>query len=217
MIRQSTDSNSRILRARIVLRTLKRLFPHAGIILNYSNPWELLVAVILSAQCTDTAVNKVTTTLFKKYKTIDDYIAAPTRELESDIFSAGFYRVKTRSIKGAAKKIKKEYSGEVPHLFHELLTLPGVGRKTAHVVLGNAYGIVEGIAVDTHVKRLARVYGLTDQFDPDKIEHDLMLLFPKNEWFSLTYRMIEYGRLFCSARRHAHDQCPLGKALMNIS
>src|SRR3989344_1159178 len=178
-------------RARIVVRELKKLFPHAGMMLRYSNNWELLVAVMLSAQCTDKKVNEVTASLFKKYRTLDEYVHSTPREFEKDIYSTGFYRNKTKNILAAAKMIKKEYDGKIPRTMGEILKIPGVARKTANVVLGNAYGVVEGISVDTHVRRLSRLLELTKENAPEKIERDLMEIFPQSEWFNLTYRFIE--------------------------
>jgi endonuclease-3 len=198
-------------KARHILVALKKLFPKAGIMLRYSNNWELLVAVILSAQCTDKKVNEVTAALFKKYPHFSDYCRAFPKEFEKDVHSAGFYRMKTKHILASAKIIRERFGGRVPNTMEDLLTLPGVARKTANVVLGNAFGVVEGIAVDTHVKRLSRVLGLSRHDNTDRIEKDLMALFPKKEWFSLTYRLIEYGRKYCPARRHDHAKCPLSK------
>ncbi len=198
-------------RARIILRALKKLFPHATIALKYGNNWELLVAVILSAQCTDKMVNKITPALFKKYRTLKNYVKADPQEFEGYVHSCGFYRTKTKNILAAAKLIKEKFGGKVPKTMEEILTVPGVARKTANVVLGNAYGVVEGIAVDTHVKRLSRVLGLTRHTDPVKIERDLMELLPKKEWFAFTYRLIDYGRKYCVARSHRHEECPLTK------
>jgi len=194
-------------RARRILNALKKLFPDAHIALTFSNHWELLVAVILSAQCTDKKVNEVTLHLFKKYRALDDYIHANAREFEQDIRSTGFFRNKTKHILAAAKIIKEKYRGAIPERMEDLLTLPGVARKTANVVLANAYGFVEGIAVDTHVKRLSKLLGLTDNTNPDKIEKDLMALLPKKEWFDFTYRLIEFGRAYCPARAHDHNRC----------
>jgi len=193
----------------IIVRKLKRLFPDAKIVLCYGNPWELLVAVMLSAQCTDVMVNRVTKTLFKKYRTLDDYVKADIREFEKDIHSTGFYRVKAKHILEAAQIVRHRFGGRVPSSMEHLISLPGVARKTANVVLGNAYGIVEGIAVDTHVIRLSRVWGLTQHKDPQKIEKDLMGLLPRDEWFGFTYLTIEYGRKYCIARKHHHERCPL--------
>lgn len=194
-----------------ILSVLKRLFPDAGMILNYRTGWECMVAVQLSAQCTDKKVNEVTGRLFKKYKTLDDYVRANPREFEQDIFQTGFYRNKTKNILAAAKMVKKEYKGEIPRTMTEILTIPGVARKTANVVLGNVYGVVEGIAVDTHVRRLARQLGLSSHDDPKKIELDLMALYPKKEWFPLTYRLIEYGRKYAPAHKKNHAGEPLEK------
>jgi len=198
-------------RAKKISLVLKKLFPHAKIALNYSNNWELLVAVILSAQCTDKKVNEVTEKLFKKYKKLDDYINANPKEFEKDIKPTGFYKNKTKNILLAAKIIKEKFNGQIPKTMEEMLTLPGVARKTANVVLGNAYGIVEGIAVDTHVRRFAIKFNLTDHKDPVKIERDLMDIFPRKEWFSITYRLIEYGRKICPARKHDCSNHPLTK------
>ncbi len=200
-------------RVGVILKELKRLYPHAKIVLNYSNPWELLVAVILSAQCTDKKVNEVTAKLFPKYRTLEDYVKADPREFEQDIYSTGFYRAKAKNILSTAKIIKEKYKGRVPDTMEELLTLPGVARKTANIVLGNVYKKYVGIAVDTHVKRLSIVLGLTVQTDPNKIEQELMKIIPENEWFITTYRLISYGREYCVAKGHNHTECPLSKVL----
>ena len=194
-----------------IVRALKKLLPHAKITLKYDSNWELLVAVILSAQCTDKKVNEVTEQLFKKYRTLDDYVRANPKEFEQDIKSTGFYRNKARNILAAAKIVKEKFAGQIPRTMNEILILPGVARKTANVVLGNAYGVVEGIAVDTHVRRLTKKLGLTKYEDPKKIERDLMAILPKREWFDFTYRMIDYGRKYCPARPHDHVNCPLRK------
>lgn len=198
-------------RAAKITAALKKLLPNAKIALNYSNNWELLVAVILSAQCTDKKVNEVTAKLFKKYRKLDDYVNADRKEFEKDVKSTGFYRAKAKNILRSAKIVKEKFGGKIPRTMEEILTLPGVARKTANVVLGNAYGVVEGIAVDTHVRRLSKLLGLTEHDDPVKIEKDLMQILPKKEWFDFTYRMIEYGRKYCPAKPHDHSQCPLGK------
>lgn len=192
-----------------MLRVLKKLFPKTGMMLHYANNWELLVAVILSAQCTDKKVNEVTATLFKKYRTLDDYARAKQKEFEKDIYATGFFRNKAKNILAAAKIIQKQFGGRVPRTMKEMLTIPGVARKTANVVLGNAYGVMEGIAVDTHVRRLARLHGLTNHTDPVKIEQDLMAIVPKKDWFLYTYYLIDYGRKYCPARAHDHAACPL--------
>ena len=175
-------------------RKLKKLFPEAKCALDFSNDWELMVAVQLSAQCTDKMVNRVTPALFQKYKKLEDYVRADPREFEQDIFRTGFYRNKTKNILAAAKMVKEKFHGKIPKTMPEILQIPGVARKTANVVLGNAHGVVEGIAVDTHVKRLARVLGLSDEKTPEKIERDLMQIIPKKQWFESTYLLIEYGR-----------------------
>jgi len=205
-----TEKRRRKLRAGVVLRKLKKLFPRAGMMLTYRNNWELLVAVELSAQCTDKKVNQVTPVLFARYPTLDDYVTADPHEFEQLIYQTGFFRSKTKNILAAAKLVKQKFHGVLPKTMEEMLTIPGVGRKTASVVLGNAYGVTEGIAVDTHVKRLTRVLGLTDKTDVVKIERDLMELIPKNEWFHSTYLFIEYGRAYCPARKHDTKTCPLG-------
>ena len=200
-------------RALKIIRVLRKLFPNAKIALRYSNNWELLVAVELSAQCTDKKVNEVTRSLFKKYRKLDDYIKADSREFENDIHPCGFYRAKAKNILAAAKVVKEKFHGKLPRTMAETITVPGVGRKSANVILGNAYGVIEGIAVDTHVKRLARVLGLSDEKTPEKIEQDLMRIVPKKEWLAITYLLIEYGRKYCVARPHRHELCPLTKIL----
>lgn len=200
-------------RIKRIFRTLNALFPNPKIALRYRNDWELLVAVELSAQCTDKKVNEVTPTLFKKYRKLADYIRANPREFERDIHPCGFFRAKTRNILAAAKVVKEKFGGRLPKTMKEMVTVPGVGRKSANVILGNAYDVVEGIAVDTHVKRLARVLGLSRERTPEKIERDLMAIIPKKDWFKATYLLIEYGRKYCPARPHRHELCPLTKIL----
>ena len=200
-------------RARVVLGKLGKLFPNAKIALKYRTPWELLVAVQLSAQCTDKKVNEVTPALFKKYRKLADYVRADPREFEKDIHACGFYRAKTRNILAAAKYIKSKYKGKLPQTMAEMMHVPGVGRKSANVILGNAYGVVEGIAVDTHVMRLSRVLGLSNEKTPEKIEKDLMAIIPQKDWFKATYLLIEYGRNYCPARPHNHARCPLTPVL----
>jgi len=190
-----------------ILSLLKKHYPNAKIVLNYSNPWELLVSVILSAQCTDKRVNIVTQTLFAKYKTTSYYSHVKQEEFEQDIKSTGFYRNKAKNIIAAAKLIQEKFNGKIPKTMEEMLTIPGVARKTANVVLGNTHQIVEGIAVDTHVIRLSQRLGFSDQKDPVKIEKDLMQLFPKEEWFGLTYRLIDHGRAICEAKKPKCDEC----------
>lgn len=198
-------------RARRSIRLLKKKFPHARIVLKFSNPWELLVAVMLSAQCTDKKVNEVTALLFKKYATLDDYAHADKKEFERIVKPTGFYHAKTRHVLETAKMIKENFGGSVPRTMKEMLTLKGVARKTANVVLGNAYGIVEGIAVDTHVRRLSQRLGFSASNKPEKIEQDLLSLIPKKDWFNTTYLLIEHGRALCTAKNPRCDLCPLNK------
>src|SRR3989344_5520786 len=203
-------------RAQNIVRILKKAYPNAHIALKFSNSWELLVAVILSAQCTDKKVNEITERLFKKYPTLDDYVAASVRqrtvkEFERDIHAAGFYRAKTKSILTTAKLVKEKFGGAIPRDMQDILTLRGVARKTANVVLGNAYGVVKGIAVDTHVRRLATRLGLTRSHDPVKIEQELMAVLPKKDWFTTTYLLIDHGRAVCTAKDPRCDLCPLAK------
>lgn len=200
-------------RIKIILKELKRLFPKAEIALDYGNNWELMVAVQLSAQCTDKKVNQVTPALFAKYKILSDYADADQAEFEKDIHPTGFFREKAKRIIAAANMVRDDFGGTIPRTMEDMLKLPGVARKTANVVLGNAYGVVDGIAVDTHVIRLSNILGLTKHKDPVKIERDLMALIPKSEWFPFTYRLIDYGRAYCVARRHDHAHCPLAIAL----
>ncbi|MEK7503335.1 MAG: endonuclease III [Patescibacteria group bacterium] len=193
-----------------ILKELKKDYLGAKIALKYGNNIQLLVAVILSAQCTDKKVNEVTESLFNKYKSASDFANANPKVLEKEIHSCGFYRAKAKSIIESAKKIQKEFGGKVPKTIKEILTLRGVARKTANVVLGNAYGVVEGIAVDTHVKRFAGYCGLSTHKDPVKIEHDLMRLFPKKDWFKLTYMIIDHGRSW-RANKKSHSSCGICK------
>jgi len=203
-------------RARIVVRQLKKLFPDAKIALNFSNDWELLVAVILSAQCTDKKVNEVTAKLFAKYRTLDDYVKADVKVFEKDIYQTGFYRAKAKNILASAKLLKEKYHGKMPCTMEEMLEFPGVARKTANIVLFNACKVVVGIPVDTHVKRLSKLLGLTDNLDPVKIEQDLMEILPKKEWGTISYRLIEYGRQYCPAKKHDHENCPLSIILGKV-
>lgn len=196
-------------RVREIIKRLNEEYPNARIVLKYSNPLELLIAVILSAQCTDKKVNEVTQELFKKYKSVYDYANVPLEELEKDIRPTGFYRNKAKNIKGAANMLIEDFGGEIPSIMEEITKLPGVARKTANVVLGNAFGVVEGIAVDTHVKRLAGRLNLSKNRDPEKIERDLMDIVPRDNWFRLTYLLIEHGRAVCDAKKPKCDICVL--------
>lgn len=192
-------------------RALKKLFPNAAIELNFNSPLELLVAVQLSAQCTDKMVNKITEKLFKKYKTLDAYCKAKPLEFEQDIKSSGFYKAKTKNILAAAKMIKNEFGGQVPKTIEEMLRLPGVARKTATVVLKEAHGVIAGVTVDTHVIRFVQRFDLSDYKDPVRIEKDLMLLLPKAEWSHFTHRVIHYGRYLAPARVYDTTRDPLIK------
>jgi endonuclease-3 len=196
--------------ARIVAG-LKKLYPEAKTVLRHASPWELYIAVVLSAQTTDKKVNEVTDRLFKKYKTLDDYVSADPEAFEREIKEVNFYRNKAKSILRAAKIVKEQFGGEVPRTMEALQSLPGAGRKTANVIQSQAYGIAEGIAVDTHVMRLSRRWGLTDETDPDKIEQDLVMILPKKEWPYFNVRVVDYGRDHCSARPHPHEACPLSR------
>lgn len=186
---------------------LKRLYPSARIALGYESEFQLLVAVILSAQTTDVGVNKVTPVLFERFPTPDALAAADPAEIEEIVHPTGFFRNKTKNIMGAARRIVAEYGGRVPDTMEDLLTLPGVARKTANIVLYNAFGKAEGVAVDTHVFRLARRLGFSAHEDTGKVERDLMALFPRDEWGALTYRLIEHGRAICDAKRPICGQC----------
>lgn len=201
-------------RAEIVNKELTKIFPTPQVELNYSNVWELLVAVILSAQCTDKRVNIVTANLFKKYPTLEDYCSALQEEFENDIHSAGFYRNKAKNILAAARIVLDTYHGAVPKAMHELLTIPGVARKTANVILNDGYDIQEGIIVDTHVIRLANKFGLTDEKDPVKIEKDLMAIVPKSEWKYFAHRLVHYGRRISPAHKIKDSSDPVSQALL---
>jgi endonuclease-3 len=196
-------------RAPEIVRILSETYTDAKVALNFSNALEMLVATILSAQSTDVNVNKVTETLFEKYRTAEDYLRVPEDELKADIKSTGFFNQKATAIREACRRIVEVYDGKVPDTMEDLLTLRGAARKTANIVLGNAYGKVEGIAVDTHVKRVSNRLGFTTQSDPDKIEQDLMHLIPRERWFNFTYVLIDHGRALCIARRPLCEQCPV--------
>ena len=194
-----------------IIRLLEKEHPDAKIALGYTNPLELLIATILSAQCTDKRVNIVTKTLFKKYKTPKDYAKSDIKELEEDIKSTGFYRNKAKNIKKCCQLLIEKFNSQVPKTMGELLELPGVARKTANIVLSNAYGITEGIAVDTHVRRLAKRLGLTETENPDKIERDLMETVPKTQWMRITDLLIFHGRRVCLAKSPKCESCVLNK------
>jgi endonuclease III len=198
-------------RVREVIRRLKRAYPDAKCSLNHSNPFELLVATILSAQCTDERVNIVTSDLFRKYRKPEDYLKVSPRELEKDIQSTGFFRNKTKSIQGTSKVLTEQYGGTVPHTMDELLELPGVARKTANVVLGNAFNIKAGVVVDTHVTRLSHRLDFTQQKTAEKIEHELIQVVPKKDWVIFPHLLISHGRKICKARNPLCDQCAVEK------
>lgn len=192
-----------------ILNILSKAYPDAKIALHFSNPLEMLVSTILSAQCTDERVNLVTKDLFKKYKTPEDYAKSEINELEAMIRSTGFYRSKAKNIRNACQIIVEKFDSKVPRTMNELTSLPGIGRKTANIILSNSYGVIEGIAVDTHVARVSKRLELTNAKEPDKIEQDLMKLIKKESWVSFTYQMIEHGRKICNARKPLCNQCLL--------
>ena len=202
------DNKTRVLK---IIELLEKEHSDAKIALDYANPLELLVATILSAQCTDKRVNIVTKVLFKKYRKPEDYANADLEELEEDIRSTGFYRNKARNIKKCCQILVKRFNSQVPRTMEELLELPGVARKTANIVLSNAYGVVEGIAVDTHVRRLAGRLGLSEHKNPNKIESDLMRIVPKTHWKRITDLLIFHGRKICAARKPKCGICALNK------
>ncbi|NTU73358.1 endonuclease III [Candidatus Roizmanbacteria bacterium] len=192
-----------------IIHILRGLFPQVTTALHYSTPWELLVAVILSAQTTDKMVNKVTPGLFRKYPTVSAFAHADVNEISSNIHAIGFHQTKARYLVESARKISDQYHGVVPRTVEELVSLSGVGKKTANVVLGVAFGIPSGIAVDTHVMRLSRQLGLTTAKTPEKIEEELQKIVPKHKWIEFSLLLIEYGRAYCPARSHDHNNCPL--------
>lgn len=198
-------------RVRSIIRTLKRSYPDAKCSLNHSNAFELLVATILSAQCTDERVNIVTADLFRKYRKPEDYLNVSPNELQQDIRTTGFFRNKARSIQGTAKVLTEEYRGRVPKTMDELLELPGVARKTANVVLGNAFGVTSGIVVDTHVTRLSRRLGFTKEKHAEKIENDLIPIVPKKDWVIFSHLLIYHGRRICKARNPLCQDCVVEK------
>lgn len=192
-----------------IIRRLKREYPDAHCALVHGSAFELLIATILSAQCTDERVNIVTANLFRKYRTPQDYLATPPEELERDIHSTGFFRNKAKNIQGACEKITKNFGGEIPRSMDELLTLNGVARKTANVVLGNAFGIASGVVVDTHVARLSNRLGLTEQSAAEKIEKNLQSLVPEKDWIMFPHWLIAHGRKICQARKPKCGECVL--------
>jgi len=202
-------ANERKARVERILASLDRMYPGVTCALHHSNAWELLVATILSAQCTDKRVNLVTPGLFRKHPTVQDFAAAKQEELAQDIRSTGFFNNKAKSVIGAARKILSEFGGEVPREMEQLLTVPGAARKTANVVLGTAFGIASGVVVDTHVQRIARRLDLTRNTDPVKIEKDLMKCIPQNKWILFAHQLIHHGRALCVARNPKCAECGL--------
>jgi endonuclease-3 len=203
------NAAERAARVKKILATLDKMYPNATCALHHSNAWELLVATILSAQCTDKRVNMVTPALFKKYPTIHDFANVSQDELAQDIKSTGFFNNKARSIIGAAKKILSDFGGEIPQDIDKLLTVPGAARKTANVVLGCAFGIASGIVVDTHVQRISHRLDLTKETEPVKIEKDLMKIIPKEKWILFSHQIIHHGRALCVARNPKCAECRL--------
>jgi endonuclease III len=193
----------------VVLERLKAEYPDAHCALNHDSPYQLIVATILSAQCTDARVNLVTPALFRRYPSVHELARADRSELEEMIKSTGFFRNKAKSLIGMAQAVVADHAGALPRSMDELRALPGVGRKTANVVLGNAFGLNEGITVDTHVTRLSRLLGLTRETDAEKIERDLMKVIPRDDWTLVSHLLIEHGRTVCIARRPQHDRCVL--------
>lgn len=207
---------TKLARLKKLIQILRKTYPNARVELNYSNPLELLVATILSAQCTDKRVNMVTAELFKKYRTAADYANADLATLEQEIKTTGFYRNKARTLKALGQQLVERHGGKVPNSMDELTKLPGVGRKTANVLLGNAFGINEGIVVDTHVTRLAQRLGLTTQKDAEKIEQDLMQLVPRKLWTDFAHWLIWHGRRRCYARKPDCEHCEIAKLCPRI-
>jgi endonuclease-3 len=208
-VRRPRTAVERTGRIQAILEALGRLYPAATCALQHADAWQLLVATILSAQCTDKRVNLVTPALFRKYPTVLDFAAVSQEELAAEIRSTGFFNNKAKSIIGAARRILSEFGGKVPGTMEEMLTIPGAARKTANVVLGTAFGVPSGIVVDTHVQRLARRLDLTKEDDPVKIEKDLMRVIPKDRWILFSHQTIHHGRNLCVARKPRCVECPL--------
>lgn len=210
MVETETEAEKKA-RVLEIIELLEKQYPKAKTALHYSSPLEILVATILSAQCTDKRVNIVTKSLFKKYKTAEDYANADLNELEQEIRSTGFYRNKAKNIKNTGRMLVEKFDSQVPNTMEQILELPGVARKTANIVLSNAYGVIVGIAVDTHVRRLAMRLGLTENKNPNKIEKDLMQIVPKSHWKRINNLLIFHGRNVCKARKPKCDSCVLNK------
>ena len=210
------SKKSRLVRAEQIYARLAAAYPEARCALNFETPLQLLIATILSAQSTDKTVNTVTPALFKRYRTVKDFARAKPEDLEKMIHSTGFFRNKAKSVQGACRMIVEKYGGEVPKTMDELLELPGVARKTANVVLGVAFEIADGVVVDTHVQRLSGRLDLTKEARPEKIEEDLMKLFPRERWIHLSHLLIHHGRAVCEARKPKCAQCPIEDLCMSI-
>ena len=206
-----TTAAGRKARLEEILRLLDEIYPNVTCELHHENAWQLLVATILSAQCTDKRVNMVTPGLFRKYPTIQDFAAVSPEELGEDIRSTGFYNNKAKSVIGAAKRVLAVFGGEVPRTMEEMLTIPGAARKTANVVLGTVYGIASGVVVDTHVQRISRRLDLTKEEDPVKIEKDLVKILPQSRWILFSHQLIHHGRRLCVARTPKCGECPLNQ------
>jgi endonuclease-3 len=209
LVPRPKNAAEREARLQRILTELDRLYPRATCALEHRNAWELLVATILSAQCTDKRVNEVTPGLFRKYPTMTDFAHAKQAEMAADLRPTGFFNNKAKSVIGAAKKILADYGGKVPRTMEELLKVPGAARKTSNVVLGTAYGIASGVVVDTHVHRVTRRLALTKQDDPVKIEKDLMKILPQERWILFSHQVIHFGRNLCVARRPRCEECPI--------
>lgn len=209
VMKEGEKQKEKVQRAEKLAKKLEELFPEAKTALNFGGPWELLVAVVLSAQCTDKKVNEVTVELFNKYRSVDDYANVDPENFAVDIKQTGFYKNKTKNILATAEKIVNEHDREVPDTMEELIALPGVARKTANIILQVGFGKVEGIPVDTHVKRFAHRFDLSDEKNTDKIEKDLMELLPQSEWDKFPYRVVEYGREIAPARKYDTSRDPL--------
>ena len=205
---QKSDLNEKVLQ---ILLLLEKEYPYAKTALRFSNPLELFVATILSAQCTDAKVNEVTESLFKKYRTAEDYAKADLKTLEMDVRPTGFYRIKARRLRDTCRMLIDRFESEVPRTMEKLTMLPGIARKTANVVLSNAYGVIEGIAVDTHVMRLSKRLGLSESRTRDRIEKDLMVIVPREKWARFTDLLIFHGRRVCDAKKPKCSQCSLSR------
>ena len=215
-MKSASSTVDRKQRALKIARGLARAYPDAVCALEHAEPFQLLAATILSAQCTDERVNMVTPALFKKYPTPEKLARSSQSDVERIIKSTGFFRAKAKSLRGMAAKVMSDFGGELPRTIDELTTLPGVGRKTANVLLGTAFGLATGVVVDTHVKRITHLLGLTAHTDPEKVEQDLMVLLPRKEWVNFSHRLIHHGRKICIARRPKCTECPLLKLCPRI-